>query len=218
MAMRDQYAARADILGRVPRPVDGSDAERLREWREINREFRSRSDISQEQRVALFEERVRDYGAGFYRATTAELREAIARVLKSRGRKKILVPVGLPESWLPTDGIEILRDERLSYEQLDKSDGALTACSIAIALTGTFVLQGGAFEGRRALTLVPDYHLCVIEASKIVEFVPEAMQHLRQSSTHPTTFVSGPSATADIEMTRVQGVHGPRVLDVIVVD
>lgn len=216
MATRDQPAAKAEILSRVPRPADDSDGERLREWTEIRREFRSRSGMSQEQRVALFEERVRDYGAGFYRVTTAELRDTIAKVLKGRGKNKILIPNGLPQSWLPDD-IEILRDEHLSHDQLDKSDGVLTGCTLAIALTGTFVLQGGSLEGRRALTLVPDYHLCVIEASKIVEFVPEAIEQLRQSGTQPTTFVSGPSATADIEMTRVQGVHGPRVLDVIVV-
>ncbi len=220
MAMPDQSAAKAEILARVPRPQGGereSETERVREWAAIQRRFRSRGEMNQQERVALFEERVRDYGAGVYHTAVANLRTTIAEVLESRGRQKLVAPAGLPDSWL-SSSIEILRDEQLSYEQLDASDGVVTGCTVGIALTGTFVLQGEAFEGRRALTLVPDYHLCVIEAAKIVEFVPEAIAQLSATGNKPTTFVSGPSATADIEMKRVQGVHGPRVLDVIIVD
>jgi L-lactate dehydrogenase complex protein LldG len=94
-------------------------------------------------------------------------------------------------------------------------DGVMTGATVAIAETGTVVLQNTAGQGRRAVTLVPDYHLCVVQVKDVVETVPEAMERLKGSATLATTFVSGPSATADIEMTRIKGVHGPRFLDVI---
>jgi len=101
--------------------------------------------------------------------------------------------------------------------QLDKLDGVLTGCTVAIAETGSIVLQNAAAQGRRALSLVPDYHLCVVFASQVVETVPECFARLDATANLPTTFFSGPSATADIEMTRIKGVHGPRYLDVLLV-
>jgi L-lactate dehydrogenase complex protein LldG len=108
----------------------------------------------------------------------------------------------------------------LSNEALDAADGVLTSCAVAIAQTGTIVLDGGAGQGRRAITLIPDYHLCVVRESQIVELVPEAMAQLEPAARagRPITFISGPSATSDIELHRIEGVHGPRTLDVIVVD
>jgi len=124
------------------------------------------------------------------------------------------VPAGLSADWLPV-GVEFVVDEGMTAAELERVDGVMTGSTLAIAETGTVVLQKIAGQGRRAVTLVPDYHLCVVRVEDVVETVPEAMDRLRATAGLATTFVSGPSATADIEMTRIKGVHGPRFLDVI---
>jgi L-lactate dehydrogenase complex protein LldG len=125
------------------------------------------------------------------------------------------VPDGIPEKW--TDHLEPMRDEPpLDAHTLDAADGVITTCAVAIAQSGTFILDGGPGMGRRILSLVPDYHLCVVRADQIVGSLPEALAKLEP--TRPLTFVSGPSATVDIEMVRVRGVHGPRRLEVIVAE
>ena len=111
-----------------------------------------------------------------------------------------------------------MRDDALSNRQLDESDGVLTGCALAIAQTGTIVLDSGTAQGRRAITLLPDYHLCIVHAAQIVGLVPEAIERLHGTVRRPITFISGPSATSDIEFSRVEGVHGPRTLDVLIVD
>ena len=121
-----------------------------------------------------------------------------------------LAPEGKPRNF------PFIRDENLSYETLDGSEGILTTCAVAVALTGTIILRHGR-SGRRAITLIPDYHLCIVRASQVVETVPEAIRELESPSRSPITTISGPSATADIEMTRIKGVHGPRRLAVILV-
>ena len=114
--------------------------------------------------------------------------------------------------------MQAIPDQDLSYDALDRSEGVLTGCSVAIASTGTIVLRHGAGEGRRALTLVPDYHVCVVFRDQVLQTVPEAMRQLAALRPALVTTISGPSATADIEMTRIRGVHGPRTLDVVLVD
>jgi L-lactate dehydrogenase complex protein LldG len=126
------------------------------------------------------------------------------------------VPGGVPAGWLP-GGIERVRDDELTARELDAVDGVVTGCTLAIAETGTIVLTSGEAEGRRALTLVPDLHVCVVRTRDIVELVPEALERLA-GVRRPVTFVSGPSATSDIELDRVEGVHGPRRLVIVVVD
>ena len=112
---------------------------------------------------------------------------------------------------------EVTEADLLSNVELDRFDGLISGCTVAIALTGTIVLQNAPAQGPRKLSLIPDYHLCVVFADQIVETVPEAFDRLAATATLPTTFISGPSATADIEMTRIKGVHGPRFLEVLIV-
>jgi L-lactate dehydrogenase complex protein LldG len=157
--------------------------------------------------IELFAERVADYRAIVH--TVSNVPEA----LNTLAGQRIVAPPGLPEEWL-VDGVTWLR-EPLSIEELDQADGVLTGCAVAIADTGTIVLDGGEAQGRRALTLLPDYHLCVVRADQIAASVPEALHRLE--STRPLTFISGPSATSDIELNRVEGVHGPRTLEVLIV-
>jgi L-lactate dehydrogenase complex protein LldG len=128
------------------------------------------------------------------------------------------VPADLPREWRP-DGVELIGGEGLTPAELDKLDGALTGCAVAIAETGTIVLDGGVAQGRRALTLVPDYHLCVVAEEQVTGLVPEAVELLEPAigQGRPLTFVAGPSATSDIELNRVEGVHGPRTLHVVIV-
>lgn len=155
--------------------------------------------------VELLLDRLMDYRAVVHLDTpVAEL---------ARGRGRLMVPSGAPGEWL--SGVDVVRDDPpLSSTELDRLDGVLTGCAVAIAETGTIVLDAGEAQGRRALTLVPDYHLCVVRRDQIVRTVPEALERLDPS--RPLTWISGPSATSDIELDRVEGVHGPRTLEVAI--
>jgi L-lactate dehydrogenase complex protein LldG len=169
--------------------------------------------------VDRFCERVADYRATVSRVRGDELPGALMAACAQREARRIAVPAQAPP-WT-IDGIELVRDEPpLSPRQLDALDGVLSGCALAIAETGTIVLDGVSASGRRALTLVPDYHLCVVRSVDIVPSVPDAMAALARVAAEgrPITFISGPSATSDIELDRVEGVHGPRTLDVFVVD
>lgn len=165
--------------------------------------------------VALFAERVADYRATVTRTDEAGLPEAIAAALTNRGATHLAIPGGFPTELLPPGDWQ-WHPEPLGIEALDTLDGTVTLAAAGIAVTGTIVLDTGPGQGRRALTLVPDYHLCVIHAGQIADDVPDALARL--DPTLPLTFISGPSATSDIELDRVEGVHGPRTLDVIIVE
>jgi L-lactate dehydrogenase complex protein LldG len=183
----------------------------------IPRGYRQVDNAPRDEIIARFVERVGEYRASVAETTVEELPQAIAAALAGRGVRQLVVPAGVPEDWLP-DGIVVLRDEPpLSNEALDGGDGVLSTCALGIAQTGTIVLDAGPGQGRRALTLIPDYHLCVVRAEQIVGIVPEAIAALAPRSGQPLTFISGPSATSDIELNRVEGVHGPRTLEVLVV-
>jgi L-lactate dehydrogenase complex protein LldG len=165
----------------------------------------------------LFVERVSDYRATVHRTTTTGLPAAIAAVLSERGATRVAIPAGIPIEWLAGSEIERVGDDPpLSFGDLDRLDGVITGCAVAIAETGTIVLDGGPDQGRRALSLLPDLHVCVVTASQVVGSVPEALARLEP--TRPQTWISGPSATSDIELQRVEGVHGPRRLDVVFVE
>jgi L-lactate dehydrogenase complex protein LldG len=169
--------------------------------------------------VDLLVDRLVDYHAQVRRSTAAEIPGAVAAALADRGARRLVVPAGVPPAWLATggNGVELVRDDPpLTATALDRLDGVLTASAVAIAETGTIVLDAGPGQGRRALSLVPDYHLVVVTADQVVATVPEAVARL--DPTRPLTWISGPSATSDIELTRVEGVHGPRTLEVVVCD
>ncbi len=183
----------------------------------IPRAYRRVDEAPREEIIAQFIERVSDYKATVHETTAADLPRAITAAIARRGVQRLAIPADLPDNWLPA-GITLLRDEPpLTYDALDGSDGVLTACALGIAQTGTIVLDAGPGQGRRALSLIPDYHLCVVRAEQIVAIVPEAIAALAPRANQPITFISGPSATSDIELNRVEGVHGPRTLEVLVV-
>lgn len=205
-------SARDEILERI-RAVDrGAPAP-------VPRAYRRTGTLSVEARTDLFCERVADYRADVRRIGADAVGAEASAVLAERGAHRIAVPAGLPSGWRPA-GVDLVEDHGLSSRYLDRLDGVLTGCTVAIAETGTIVLSGGPGEGRRALSLVPDLHVCVVPGAAIVELVPEALAALAPLVTHerrPLTFISGPSATSDIELSRVEGVHGPRDLVVLVV-
>jgi L-lactate dehydrogenase complex protein LldG len=175
------------------------------------RTYRRDGARSRAERIALFSERIGDYRATVRRLASSDLQQTIDALAPGR----VGIPAGLPHEWRPAGAVE---DHGLTPQDLDALDGVVTGCTLAIAETGTLVLSGGPSEGRRALTLVPDLHLCVVRATQVVETVPQAFDALRESASRPLTFVSGPSATSDIELERVEGVHGPRQLVVVIVE
>ncbi|BAJ28525.1 MULTISPECIES: LUD domain-containing protein [Kitasatospora] len=160
----------------------------------------------------LFAARLAEYGARVLRADTPG--PAVARALTDEGARSLVVPAGTPADWL-TDWTGELRTDRppLDHAALDATDAVLTGCAAAVADSGTLVLDGGPAQGRRAATLLPDLHVCVVRAEQVRSALPGALGRLDPA--RPLTFVSGPSATADIEMIRVSGVHGPRRLAVV---
>ncbi|MFI5527731.1 lactate utilization protein C [Kitasatospora sp. NPDC051853] len=159
-----------------------------------------------------------DYRASVHRCTEAELPALIGRLLADRGARTVAVPAGLPDAWLSATDAARLHDgtDELTPQHLDTVDSVVTTCALAIAETGTLVLDTGPGQGRRALTLVPDHHICVVRPPQIVPSVPAALPLL--DPTRPLTWISGPSATSDIELDRVEGVHGPRTLEVVILD
>jgi L-lactate utilization protein LutC len=196
-----------DALGSAPPVPD-----------EVPRAYRGAGEPVDFDPVELFCEVVADYDATVRRVAEAELLDALGETCRARGATRLVVPPGAP--W-EVGGVELVVDDPpLSARDLDALDGVLTGCAAAIAQTGTIVLDGAGESGRRAITLVPDLHLCIVRAGQVVPAVPDAIAAVAPAVAdgRPVTFVSGPSATADIELNRVQGVHGPRTLDVFLVE
>ncbi len=184
----------------------------------IPHDFRERDERDHTAILEDFIDRLLDYKAIVTRTDEAGLPQAITDACQQHSITRLVVPADLPPEWIPS-GVTVLRDDPpLDNTALDESDGVLTGCAVAIAQTGTIILDGGAYQGRRALSLIPDRHLCVVRTEQIVGLVPEAIARLAERASHPITFISGPSATSDIELIRVEGVHGPRTLQVFVVN
>ena len=225
--------ARADILHRIRDALQGAAPS------DVPRNYRTEDTRERDEIVTLFAERVAEYQATVHRVREEEIAETVERVAKEAGAERIGIPADLPKEWRPigeedraageearpageearpAGDFQLIEDDSLSVPELDALDGALTGCAVAIAEVGAFVLDGGSGQGRRALSLVPDVHICVVREDQVVGLVPEAVAALEGSvrAGRPLTFVAGPSATSDIELDRVEGVHGPRVLHVVV--
>jgi L-lactate dehydrogenase complex protein LldG len=177
--------------------------------------YRTQGELAGARLLDMLAERLADYRAAVRRTTPADLQATLRAALAERGARRVVVPSGLDLPALP--GTELIVDGDLSSHDLDALDGVITGAAVAIAQTGTIVLDGAPDQGRRAITLVPDYHLCIVHADQVVELVPEAVGRLEPQAERPLTWISGPSATSDIELSRVEGVHGPRTLEVILV-
>ena len=211
--------AREEVLARIRRAGAGSPDGSARE---VPRGY-ARSRPVAGDLVGHFAERVADYRAVVQRVGARELPAAVAEACATYGVRRLAVPPDLPGEWLGAlQGTEVVADADpagggapLSAGELDRLDAVLTGAAVGVAETGTIVLDSGPAQGRRALSLVPDVHLCVVREAQVVDDVPAALERLRP--TRPLTWISGPSATSDIELDRVEGVHGPRTLHVLVV-
>lgn len=202
-------SAREDILGRVRAALAESSEPKPVRW-EYGRSS-TRDDV-----IDLFAERVADYRAVVHRCSTTQVPAVVTKIFGSAAR--VVVPDGFPEEAIPSD-IDVVRDDPadpLSPAELDDVAGVLTTSALGIAVTGTLVLDHGPGQGRRAVSLVPDRHVCLVSADEIVDDVPAAVARLDPARAQ--TWISGPSATSDIELNRVEGVHGPRELHVVVID
>jgi L-lactate dehydrogenase complex protein LldG len=231
-------SAREEVLGRVRAALDGTpDATRAAAAAVVPRDYRRSGELPSgaPALLDLLEDRLVDYRAVVRRCTpdgvgaalTAALAEGLAAADESSADgARVVVPPGLDRRWLADAEVEIVTDGArgidgtpdagLDAQALDQVDGVVTAAAVAVAETGTIVLDASPDQGRRAITLVPDLHVCVVRADQVVATVPEAVARL--DATRPLTWISGPSATSDIELIRVEGVHGPRTLQVVLVE
>ena len=198
-------AARDEVLARLRAALEGAPPPGP-----IPREYRR--DDSGPPDVELFVDRLVDYKAVVSRCGPADVAGAVGAALD--GVPSLVVPVDAPAEWLSAYGGEVRPDDGLDLSTLDGTAAVLTGCAVAIAETGTIVLDAGTAQGRRAVSLVPDLHVCVVHSGQIVNSVPAALRRL--DPRRPLTFISGPSATSDIELNRVEGVHGPRRLHVVI--
>jgi L-lactate dehydrogenase complex protein LldG len=211
--------AREEVLARIADAHRAAPPPNLR-YEDISREYRTTSDSSAEMLTELLIDRLVDYRALVRQCSVDDLGATVAHALAERGADTVAAAAGLDPSWTSNLSVTVLtdglsEDDQLSVSELDGVDGVITSCAVAIAETGTLILDGSAGQGRRVITLIPDYHLCVVFVDQIVPDVPQALARLE--ATRPLTMISGPSATSDIELNRVEGVHGPRTLEVIIV-
>ncbi|MFJ8311579.1 MULTISPECIES: lactate utilization protein C [unclassified Streptomyces] len=204
-------SSRDRILARVRAAVDGTPAAPA-----VTRDYLTSHTPDDPAAVLdLLHENLADYRAIVHRTDPAGAGPLVARLLAARGSASVLVPAGLPPEWLACSTAVLVDDSpETTAAELDAVAGVVTGCALAIAETGTIVLDGGPAQGRRRITLVPDHHICVVRVpEQVVASVPQAMSRLDPA--RPLTWISGPSATSDIELDRVEGVHGPRTLEVI---
>ncbi|WP_431330288.1 LutC/YkgG family protein [Streptomyces sp. IPPR8] len=208
-------SSRERVLGRVRRALADVPPDEEPIARDYLREHGRRST---EETVELLAENLADYRAIVHRCTDGQLPELLKRLLAARGSGSVVVPPALPAYWLEGVDATRVRDRAaITPRELDRVDSVVTGCAVAVAETGTIVLDGSPDQGRRRITLVPDHHVCVVRVpDQVVSSVPQALARL--DPTRPSTWISGPSATSDIELDRVEGVHGPRTLEVVLVE
>jgi L-lactate dehydrogenase complex protein LldG len=208
--------SRQQILGRIRANTRAvASANLASDYAELPRNYVRSGNLSREACLALMIERLREYDAEVVECSQDELAATIASQLQATGKRIFVAPPGLPASWL-TPGLDWKIDNHLSSAEIELVEGVVTAANCAVAESGTIVLHHFATEGRRVITLLPDWHLCILYASQVVQTLPEYFSRCQQPPAL-ATYISGPSATADIEMTRIKGVHGPRFLHVILV-
>ncbi|QIV86612.1 lactate utilization protein C [Glutamicibacter mishrai] len=206
-------SAKDEILSRIRSALADTPA-----TEEVPREYRTTSEMNEEQLIELLVDRLVDYKAGVEVIEAAQIPEFVAAKLKDAS--SVVYPQGLDTAWLSALGQNVEQridapGARLSVAELDATSAVVTSSAVSVAESGTIILDGQPDQGRRAISLVPDHHVCIVPISTIVQLLPEAMPRL--SITRPLTWISGPSATSDIELERVEGVHGPRTLDVLMV-
>ncbi|GGS69587.1 LutC/YkgG family protein [Streptomyces cinerochromogenes] len=209
-------SGRERILGRVRRALADVAPDDRPYGEAVPRDYlREHGRRTVEETVELLAENLADYRAVVHRGTEDRLPALIGRLLAERGSREVLVPAGLPPAWTAAaDAVRV--DDRAADtpQRLDRVDSVVTGCAVAVAETGTIVLDGSPDQGRRRISLVPDHHICVVRVpDQVVSSVPQALERLDPG--RPLTWISGPSATSDIELDRVEGVHGPRTLEVI---
>ena len=207
--------AREEILERVRTALGAVAADPAQSYARIARDYRSSEGLAPEACIEHFLDRLVDYDAEIlHTANEGEIAGAVAQAMQQAGERSLLVANTLPGTWIP-EGFDVRRDDGLNTAQIEGVDAVLTTCEIAVASTGTIFLVHVGAQGPRVLTLLPDHHLCVVRRSQVVGTVPEAIRALGLRLGQAVTTISGPSATSDIEMTRIRGVHGPRRLTVI---
>ncbi|MGW0541026.1 LUD domain-containing protein [Streptomyces sp. E2N171] len=206
-------SSRERILGRVRRALADVPPD---EDAPVERDYlREHGERTVEETVDLLAENLADYRAVVHRAGSEELPHLIMRLLAQRGPQYVLVPPGLPPEWMSAADPTRVHDRAVSTaRELDQVESVVTGCAVAVAETGTIVLDGSPDQGRRRISLIPDHHICVVRVpDQVVASVPQALERLDPA--RPLTWISGPSATSDIELDRVEGVHGPRTLEVV---
>ena len=207
---RVEVSSREAVLGAVRTAIAGAASPA------VPRSYDRHLDLDHAAMIDLFVERVDDYRADVRTVARTDLARVIGSVLAQYGAASVVVPPDLDPDWLTTVTCAVVRDDPpVDARELDTVSAVLTSSAVGIALTGTIVLDAGAAQGRRVISLIPDLHLCVVDVDRVVATVPEALPHL--DPTRPLTWISGPSATSDIELNRVEGVHGPRTLEVVLV-
>jgi L-lactate dehydrogenase complex protein LldG len=212
--------ARQEVLARIAEAHRAAPPPEL-PYGQIARDYRTSSDLDRHELTERLIDRLIDYKALVRRCSRDDLSATISAALTDRGATSVVVPAGLDGTWLALVSSTIRIDgsapgDQLSVPEVDATDGVITTCATAVAETGTLILDGAAGMGRRMITLIPDYHLCIVLPDQICADVPQALTRL--DATRPLTMISGPSATSDIELNRVEGVHGPRTLEVIIVE
>ncbi len=204
--------AREEILSRIRTALPGDPLDPAASHASIPRLYNRAGTLTREARLELFIDRLLDYDTEIIPIETAA--EIPAAIIQAAHEERLVTPQHFPTEWLPA-GLAIALDNNLSTADIDNAQAVLTTCEVAVASTGTIILVHTGAQGRRALTLLPDHHICVVRRDQVVETVPEAFAAIASQSAFPITTISGPSATSDIEMTRIRGVHGPRRLTVI---
>jgi L-lactate dehydrogenase complex protein LldG len=216
--MSNPVPSRQRILGAIHTATESvakDAAQRAEAYAALPRTYTRKGRMSAEARIALMIERLREYDAEVVESTPEDLPAAINAQLEASGKHTFVAPAGLPAEWLAAD-FNWKMDRDLATVEIEQAEGVVTAAFCGVADSGTIVLHHSATEGRRVLTLLPDWHLCILHASQVVETLPEYFDRCPEPP-KLVTWISGPSATADIEMTRIKGVHGPRFLHVILV-